>query len=114
MGIVARATMILFLVEEAHSFFQVIHIPESLLLDEKMVERVEAIWLDVQWVAGDYVGSLVGGLSDLSTIFQEEASEELAHMREVEQRLHRSVASLQRLHKTHMDSAWIRPQLEQA
>ena len=57
---------------------------------------------------------LVQGLGHISSFLRAEAASRLEQTREAERRLHRSVASLQRLLESNPDNDWVGTQLAQA
>ena len=93
---------------------QSLRIPESVQLDEKLADKVEQHWRQAQLSSESHVQALVLGLGQICTLFREEAAARLAQTREAERRLHRSIASLQRLLESSPDSDWIGTQLAQA
>ncbi|RYA44469.1 hypothetical protein DD606_25180, partial [Enterobacter cloacae complex sp. GF14B] len=91
-----------------------LRIPERVLLDSALRERVEALWtegLDRQDSPADRVAS---GLAQISCFFLQESLARRAAAREAEQRLRRGIALLQRMQEQHPDSPWLEEQLQQA
>ena len=57
--------------------------------------------------SGSPMQALVVGLRQIGSFLREEAASRLEQTREAERRLHRSVASLQRLLESSSDSDWV-------
>ena len=74
----------------------VLRIPESMQMDSGFSEEIEGLWSGLTWVPGYYSQSFELRLQQVSTFLRDEASRQLVEAREVERRLHCSVASLQR------------------
>ena len=102
-----HAPVLLVLSEGNRRFSQSMRIPKCVQIDERLDERIEQIWRQTQLESAESrAQSLAMGLERISAILREEAGLRLARLREAERRLHRSVASLQRLLERHPDSEW--------
>ena len=91
-----------------------LRIPESIQTDAGFSDEIEGLWSGLTWVPGYYSQSFALGLQQVSTFLRDEASRRLAEAREVERRLHCSVASLQRQVEQYPLSEWATSQLIQA
>ena len=73
-----------------------LRIPESMQTDAGLSDGIEGLWSGLTWEPGSCSQSFALGLQQESTFLRDKASRRLAEAREVERRLHCSVASLQR------------------
>ena len=109
-----HAPVILVIADEMRSTSSSVRIPEHVLLDRHLSERVEAMWAAGPWLPFGAADSFAGVLLGLSSAFRDESQRRLEEARETARRLRRSVAALQRQQEMHPDSAWVETQLMQA
>ena len=109
-----HAPVMLMLAEKASISSQVLRIPESVQLDESLSDGVEQQWQQTLLTSESMSQALVTGLSQISTFFREESCRRFSQTRETERCLHRSVASLEKLLESSLDSEWVGTQLAQA
>ena len=93
---------------------QSLRIPDWLIEDDSMAERVEEIWSRLTWDGGSAATNAARGIQELSVLFREEARQRAEQLREAERSLRRGLASLQRQQETHPESAWVETQMAQA